>query len=54
MGLPFAARRHRTARNHAPSRTAGTESQLTVTGTHPNLYASAEYITNASAEKLFM
>ena len=54
IGLAFAALRQRTDRNHAPSSTAGTDSQLTVTGTQPYLYASAEYITNASAEKLFM
>ena len=32
----------------------GTSSQLTVTGRKPYLYASAEYITNTRAEKLFM
>ena len=49
-GLDFTARRHRSARNHVTSSTTGTFSQLSVTGIHPYLYASAEYITNASAE----
>ena len=54
IGLSCAARRQRTASQRDAIRIDGTRSQLTVTGRNPYLYASAEYITNARAEKLFM
>ena len=53
-GLLVATRRHFAAVSFAPMNTAIGEPHDIVTATNPNLYAIAEYMTNARAENVHM
>ena len=53
-GLVWALRLSLSATNQSPRSIAGTDAQHIVAAMSPYLYASVEYITNASAENEFM